>query len=82
MAELPEKNSTFWEVELNLTILPAPDLLDPSSASPSILRTLVLILVADNDSLLSYAPPISTSDIVRAPSEARLSGVAPNLMLL
>ena len=56
-------------------------LLAPNWKSPSTLKDLVLILVKDRDSLLSYAPPILILAIVPALSEGRLSGVAPISML-
>ena len=74
------------ESEKKLT-LPAPVdsltvsvivLLAPNWKSPSTLKDLVLTLVKDRDSLLLYAPPISTLEIL----EEGVSGVVPIKMLL
>ena len=76
-----EKKLTLPAVVDSLTVSLIP-LLAPNWKSPSTLKDLVLILVKERDSLLLYAPPISTLLIVRALSEGRSSGVAPKKMLL
>ena len=74
---LPPKKLTVPAVVVRFTVS-SSSLEVPSCTSPAILSDLVLIWVYDNVSLLPYAPPISTLEIL----VIGVFGVVPRLILL